>query len=89
MKTMKEDLRTFSDSSANIYQEIKLECVSETFQKCYKECFDFLDSTSKDLLCVIREGVSYRINILSPPSFPHSNPPDGSKYQPTTCERNP
>lgn len=45
-------------------QEVKLECVCDTLQGCFKECFDFLNHQSKRIVDSICEGVN-RHNFFS------------------------
>lgn len=56
---MEADLNLFSNEckQGNIYQQIKLECIIETFHKSFKACFQYLENQSRDLLSSIYEGV--------------------------------
>ena len=61
MGSIEEHLHTYNgkDNRCNIYEEIKLECVIDTFHGCFKECFEYLDTESRELLESIYSGVCW------------------------------
>lgn len=59
MKRMEMDLEKNKETESNIYEEIKLECIKETLCSCFKECFDYLNSRSGELLNTVCEAVRY------------------------------
>ena len=48
---MKTNLLEYND------EKIKLECISDTLQNCFKECFDFLNLHSKNIITTICKHV--------------------------------
>jgi len=64
--SMEEDLDLFSNEGkqGNIYQQIKLECIVETFHKSFKACFIYLENQSRDLLSSIYEGLQHQIRFV-------------------------
>lgn len=63
MRMIEVDLEAFSSEKINIYEEIKLECVCDTFRGCFKDCLDTLHREGRELLGNVYTEMNRTIRI--------------------------
>lgn len=69
MLAIEADLEAFASEKSNIYEEIKLECVCDTFRGCFKDCLDALHREGRDLLGNVYTEVPFPTPSLPPSLF--------------------